>query len=118
MSELLGKLEHILNDNSEVAKYPLGVMTSENRNIWAGLRTHIVQKSSQNKKSLSEIDSALFVLCLDDIDLGSDPVPVTRSFLHSDACNRYDHFHLVYLFYLFIDWLISFRATFQMLSCA
>lgn len=91
VSELLGNLEYILDDNCEMAKYPLGVMTTENRDVWAKLREYMVTKSQQNEQSLSEIDTALFVLCLDDDVLGTDPVDITRSFLHADGCNRYSY---------------------------
>ena len=88
VSELMGKIDFILKDGVEEEPNPLGVMTSEDRNKWAKVREHLVSSSERNQKSLEEIDTALFVLCLDDTELGTDPVDITRSFLHSDATNR------------------------------
>lgn len=34
-------LREILNDKSGVNQYPLGVLTTENRDIWADAREHI-----------------------------------------------------------------------------
>jgi carnitine O-palmitoyltransferase 2 len=45
--------------------------------------------NNRNQKSLDEIDTALFVMGLDDDELGEDPVRVTRAFLHSDGSNRW-----------------------------
>ena len=87
VSVLKGSLESILNDDSAVATHPVGVMTSQERNQWAEIRDHMIQ-NPRNQKSFAEIDSALFVLGLDDDVLGEDPVKVTRAFLHSNGANR------------------------------
>ena len=87
MDELKGLLEHILNDQVEHATHPVGVMTSQERNIWAEVRDHMSQ-NRRNEQIFDEIDSALFVFGLDDEELGQEPEPVTRAFLHSDGSNR------------------------------
>lgn len=87
VDELKGSLEHILNDEVQPATHPVGVMTSQDRNIWAETREHMCQNKS-NEKVFDEIDSALFVFGLDDDELGQEPEPVTRAFLHSDGSNR------------------------------
>lgn len=50
----------------EAAKGALGVLSTENRKIWAGLRDVLTRDDeSNNAECLSIVDSALFVLCLD-----------------------------------------------------
>lgn len=50
----------------EAAKGALGVLSTENRKIWAGLRDVLTRDSeSNNAECLSIVDSALFILCLD-----------------------------------------------------
>lgn len=63
----------------EAAKKAIGVLSTENRRIWAGLREHLLkydqgQEVPPNRESLQIVDSALFVLCLDD----SEPVGTTE----------------------------------------
>ncbi|KAL9628426.1 MAG: hypothetical protein Q9204_005893 [Flavoplaca sp. TL-2023a] len=50
----------------EAAKGALGVLSTENRKIWAGLRDVLTRDGeSNNAECLSIVDSALFILCLD-----------------------------------------------------
>ena len=64
-------LQAIINDADEIpiqeaAKGALGVLSTENRKIWAGLREVLTrEEGSNNSECLSTVDSALFILCLD-----------------------------------------------------
>lgn len=50
----------------EAAKGALGVLSTENRKIWAGLRDVLTRDGeSNNAECLGIVDSALFILCLD-----------------------------------------------------
>jgi carnitine O-acetyltransferase len=50
----------------EAAKGALGVLSTENRKVWSGLREVLMrEEGSNNADCLSIVDSALFVLCLD-----------------------------------------------------
>lgn len=50
----------------DAARRALGVLTTENRKIWAGLRDVLTrEEGSNNADCLSIVESALFVLCLD-----------------------------------------------------
>ncbi|EXJ93632.1 carnitine O-acetyltransferase [Capronia coronata CBS 617.96] len=50
----------------DAAKGALGVLTTENRKIWSGLRDFLTrEEGSNNAECLSMVDSALFVICLD-----------------------------------------------------
>ena len=58
--------------------FPVGVLTSENRDTWTEARDHIVA-NPQNAKALERIESAVVIVCLDDTK------PTTREDL-SWAC--------------------------------
>ncbi|EXJ91628.1 carnitine O-acetyltransferase [Capronia epimyces CBS 606.96] len=50
----------------EGAKGAIGVLTTENRKIWSGLRDLLTrEEGSNNADCLSMVDSALFIVCLD-----------------------------------------------------
>ena len=50
----------------EAAKSALGVLSTENRKIWSGLRDLMTKnEGSNNADCLGIVDSALFILCLD-----------------------------------------------------
>lgn len=50
----------------EAAKGALGVLSTENRKVWSGLRDVLHREpASNNSDSLNIVDSALFILCLD-----------------------------------------------------
>jgi carnitine O-acetyltransferase len=49
----------------EVARGAVGVLTTENRKIWSELRNEL-KKDRNNAACLEVVDSALFVVCLDD----------------------------------------------------
>jgi carnitine O-acetyltransferase len=51
---------------TEAAKGALGVLSTENRKVWSGLRDILTrEENSNNADSLAIVDSALFVVCLD-----------------------------------------------------
>ena len=57
----------------EAARSAVGVLSTENRRIWAGLREHLLKDDHghdvpPNRESLQIVDSALFVVCLDDTE--------------------------------------------------
>ena len=78
--EMQSNLEAIIKDADslpvrDLAKSAVGVLTTENRRTWAGLREHLlsgVDKGddgvSMNQETLKLVDSALFILCLDDTE--------------------------------------------------
>jgi len=50
----------------EAAKGALGVLSTENRKIWSGLRDVLMrEEDSNNAECLNIVDSALFMVCLD-----------------------------------------------------
>ncbi|CAK9034433.1 Putative mitochondrial carnitine O-acetyltransferase [Durusdinium trenchii] len=68
--EICKNLERILVDAKkksvdEQARDAVGVLTAEERHVWATTRRQLEQLSRNNERTLRVIDSALFVLCLD-----------------------------------------------------
>lgn len=56
--------------SNEVAKSSFGVLTTENRRVWARIRhSPTILDNPNNNEILSIVDSALFVICLDDLVL-------------------------------------------------
>jgi len=76
--DLIANFEAIVEDARatpvrDAAKTAVGVLSTENRRIWAGLREHLLKESRRddvppNRESLQIVDAALFVLCLDDTE--------------------------------------------------
>lgn len=87
---IVNRLKFVLNDSasSSAAEFPLGVLTAEQRDTWADVREHLLQ--SHNEAALDTIDSALFVVSLDDNaeysekSITENPVPMVQNMLHGD----------------------------------
>lgn len=67
---MLGNLQAIVRDADtikveDVAKGSVGILTTEKRPIWSMYREHLRQ-DSHNRKCLEVVDTALFVVCMDD----------------------------------------------------
>ncbi|CAA7260966.1 unnamed protein product [Cyclocybe aegerita] len=52
-------------DESHVARGAIGVLSTENRKVWSGLR-ELLSQDRNNKSCLEIVENALFVVCLDD----------------------------------------------------
>lgn len=57
---------------TEQEAYPVGALTTENRDTWADAREILLKASSSNEKALERIESAIIVIALDDAK------PITR----------------------------------------
>nr|XP_021182304.2 carnitine O-palmitoyltransferase 2, mitochondrial [Helicoverpa armigera] len=85
--EILGNLAQIINDNTTAAEHPLGILTTQNRDVWAKQRDHL--ESTGNSEVLNKIDSAIFNLILDDDTINDDKRVLLKKYLHSDGLNRW-----------------------------
>ncbi|XP_034036212.1 carnitine O-palmitoyltransferase 2, mitochondrial [Thalassophryne amazonica] len=85
-AEIQSHLKYILSDPTPAPTFPLGVLTSENRDVWAGLREKLI--AAGNGEDLRTVDSALFCVCLDDESM-QDHIHVSHNMLHGDGCNRW-----------------------------
>ncbi|XP_068175732.1 carnitine O-palmitoyltransferase 2, mitochondrial isoform X2 [Antennarius striatus] len=85
-SEIQSHLKYILSDPMPAPTFPLGVLTSENRDVWAGLRDKLIALG--NAEALETVDSAVFCLSLDDESM-RDHIHISHNMLHGDAYNRW-----------------------------
>ncbi|XP_055363849.1 carnitine O-palmitoyltransferase 2, mitochondrial isoform X2 [Betta splendens] len=85
-AEIQSHLKYILSDLTQAPSFPLGVLTSENRDVWAGLRDKLI--AAGNAENLAVVDSALFCLSLDDENM-KDHIQVSHNMLHGNGCNRW-----------------------------
>ncbi|XP_008406021.1 carnitine O-palmitoyltransferase 2, mitochondrial [Poecilia reticulata] len=85
-AEIHSHLKYILSDSTPAPSLPLGILTSENRDVWAGLREKL--KVTGNAEALGLVDSALFCLCLDEESM-RDHIHISHNMLHGDGCNRW-----------------------------
>ena len=66
----------------------VGILTSENRDVWTDARDILLKAHSSNAKALETIESASFVVCLDD----ASPVTLeerAHQYWHGDGANRW-----------------------------
>lgn len=66
----------------------VGALTSENRDVWADARKILIDASPKNKTAIEAIESASFVVCLDD----ASPVTLeerAHQYWHGDGANRW-----------------------------
>jgi carnitine O-acetyltransferase len=85
-SELEQQFQSIYNRAERSA--PVGILTTENRDIWTDARAVLLDAHSSNAESLKAIESAAFIVCLD------DAAPVTleeraHQYWHGDGSNRW-----------------------------
>ncbi|KAJ8277890.1 hypothetical protein GJAV_G00081310 [Gymnothorax javanicus] len=85
-AEIQAHLQFILSDPSPAPAFPLGFLSAENRDVWAGLREKLL--AAGNGEELGAVDSALFCLCLDDEPM-QDHIHLSHNMLHGDGCNRW-----------------------------
>ncbi|RZC42796.1 Carn acyltransf domain containing protein [Asbolus verrucosus] len=86
-SQIMEKLHFILNDKVEPNPFPIGILTTLERNKWATIRHELAENN--NETQLKLIDTALFNVCLDTDEVEDDPVKITKQFLHADGSNRW-----------------------------
>ncbi|GJQ84478.1 hypothetical protein Trydic_g21030 [Trypoxylus dichotomus] len=84
---ILAQLKCILDDKVKPAAYPIGILTTLERNKWAILRHRL--QSIGNEDNLKMIDGALFNICIDDDEIGGDLYKLAKDFLHGDGKNRW-----------------------------
>ncbi|KAH3903228.1 probable Putative mitochondrial carnitine O-acetyltransferase [Saccharomycodes ludwigii] len=66
-------IQDCLQNADENNSFPAGVFTTENRKVWSNVRSYMMsQEDDTNSHNLKIIDSALFILCLDDISIDDE----------------------------------------------
>eukprot|EP01120_Amphizonella_sp_Union-15-10_P006738 TRINITY_DN2206_c0_g1_i1.p1 TRINITY_DN2206_c0_g1~~TRINITY_DN2206_c0_g1_i1.p1 ORF type:complete len:465 (+),score=48.62 TRINITY_DN2206_c0_g1_i1:492-1886(+) len=75
-------------DHAEESINPIGLLTTENRDTWAKHYGDLKNHDPINAKSLSILNSAMFLVCLDDAT-PSGLEETSRWMLHADGRNRW-----------------------------
>lgn len=109
MEKLWSQLLGILSDPRPPPTHPVGYLTSLERDQWAELREEL-SSLSDSAQSLSIIDSAMFVLCLDDHEPTTIP-NFTATMLHNYGANRYICKYCTYFILCTQYWLRIYRGT-------
>ena len=112
--KLYGSLSAIMEDSVTPAEWPISYLTSMDRDKWAHAREEL-SSNSHNVSLLDKIDSALFVLCLDDSEPVS-PDEATTVFLHNHGANRCCSCRDTELVYIIFP-LRWFDKSFQLIVC-
>jgi len=63
--QIKSALNSIVNSDETLSQPSVGVLTCDNRDLWATNRETLLNQSNKNRNSLKDIDEALFVICLD-----------------------------------------------------
>ncbi len=99
IQELMGAIQSVLIDNNlEDNPFPIGIMTTEDRDTWATFRQKMISKSSRNQKFFKEIDTAILILSLDDDNLGENPAKIMHQYLHATGTNRQVYTKIVFFY--------------------
>ncbi|PVZ97110.1 hypothetical protein BB558_006955 [Smittium angustum] len=88
ISEIESQLEAIIKDADGTVAAKIGVLTGDYRDKWAENREILLASSPENQKLLEEIESSIFLLCLDN----TNPITQTehsRGCWHGDGRNRF-----------------------------
>ena len=85
--EVATNLQNILDDQRPETDTPIGILTTSERNKWANTRAHLTEIG--NAEVLKKVDSAAFVLILDDESILLDEEKLLRRYLHGGAENRW-----------------------------
>jgi len=81
------QLDWIL-ENTPAEAPPIGALTTLNRTPWAITRSYMSVLSQENAHSLDLLESALFVVCLDET-IPTDPEAAINNALYGDGRNRW-----------------------------
>ncbi|XP_015112727.1 carnitine O-palmitoyltransferase 2, mitochondrial [Diachasma alloeum] len=85
--EIASCVNTILHDPRAPSLCPIGILTTTERNQWARNRQHLVNLG--NADVFKKIDTATFLLALDDDLVDEDINVLLRDFLHADGTNRW-----------------------------
>lgn len=86
-AHLYNHIKYILSDTRPAPSHPISLLTTENRDTWAEVRDYLEKLG--NAEQLRLIDSAIFVLSLDEETLGDDSVKSAHHMLHGPVHNRW-----------------------------
>lgn len=82
-------MKYILSQETKKSDYPVAVLTTENRDTWAKIRSDLLNDG--NADALKTIDSAIFVISLEDGEFDeTNPTPLFKQLLGGCGYSRYE----------------------------
>ncbi|KAJ3057292.1 Carnitine O-acetyltransferase mitochondrial [Rhizophlyctis rosea] len=87
-AEIQKQLQRIYDFAGTEKDHSVGLLTTEHRDEWTKLRERLISASETNRRSLDKIETAAFVVCLDD----TEPITkeeTSRACWHGDGRNRF-----------------------------
>lgn len=85
---LCRQLDQIVSRHGTDAVFPIGALTASDRDAWSQARKMLFQHP-QNGASLETIQSAIFMVCLDEHETPQTLDQAARTFWHGDGKNRF-----------------------------
>lgn len=82
------QLRWILEQPSSPPSHPLSYFSASDRDWWATVRQELEGVNEANRQALATLDSAMFVLCLDDAEVTNE-IEATHTLLHNYGANRW-----------------------------
>ncbi|XP_014272988.1 carnitine O-palmitoyltransferase 2, mitochondrial [Halyomorpha halys] len=80
-------LKLILDDKKKPAEFPVGILTTEDRDIWSKAREHL--ESLGNAEVFKMIDNSILNLIFDDEEPTKDYKTLVQRYLHSNGLTRW-----------------------------
>ncbi|KAI8978504.1 acyltransferase ChoActase/COT/CPT [Pilobolus umbonatus] len=87
-AELEQQFLNIIDQAGEFKGIPVGALSSENRDLWTDHRDMLLAANPVNKKVMDKIETASFLVCLDDSSPGTRD-ELCRACWHGDGGNRF-----------------------------
>lgn len=83
-SDIMTCVKHIIDSPLNPNEDSITLFSTQDRDFWAEIRQELVSSSASNKEMLDLIDSALFVVSLDEqtYDMETERIPAAHNFLH------------------------------------
>jgi carnitine O-palmitoyltransferase 2 len=88
--ELYSLVQSIVNVKVDSKADSITSLSAENRDVWADARNRLISSSSQNQKSLDIIDSAIFIICIDDLEFDDQKelLDAGHNYLHGNSVKQ------------------------------
>lgn len=90
--EIYSAVTHLLTIRADVSLDHITPLSAENRDVWAEARDRLISSSSANAASLQQLDSAIFLISLDDLsyDPETDLLDAAHNYLHGNSKKQGD----------------------------
>ncbi len=81
-------LKEVIRQSKSNSSLPIGLLTTQDRDLWANQYSAILQENEVNQQIFSDLNSSIFFVCLDD-ESPTSMQQLSQLMLHSDGTNRW-----------------------------